>query len=301
MSKILDDDDFNEGEFFSPEAPPKVTSNPLAEYFRLPGLSVPLPTRGRFLPKNAFNPSLNGDVPVYPMKAADEMLLRSPDALMSGDAIENLLLSCVPAIKTPRLISTPDLDVLLLAIRAATYGENMEVEIDCPKCEAENAFNCHLPQIIGKMTFIDEDSEVRLSDDVVVKVRPYNLITATKVASEGFNFARQIQIAQEAEDADTFQKTRNDVYAKMSDLNTEAIAASILSVTIPGQTVTEFEYILEFLKNTNQAWVKKVEKKLEELNTAGIDRKFEAKCVKCEHEWSAEIEFDPASFFGPSS
>lgn len=297
-NSIPEDDDFNEAELFSPTAPAKPNSNPLSGYFRMPGLSVPLPTRGRFLPKGAFNPSMTGDVSILPMKASDEMLLRSPDALMSGDAIENLLLSCVPAITTPRLISTPDLDVLLLGIRAASYGETMELEIVCPKCETENAFNCHLPSVMGSMTFIEEDdNEVRLSDEVVVRVRPYNLAIASKIASESFNQARAMQMAQETQTDEEFQKTRNDIFAKMSAINTEAVAQSIMSVTIPEHVVTDPAHIFEWLSETNQAWVKKIEQKLEQLNKTGIDRTFDAKCVKCEHEWKSEIEFDPASFF----
>jgi hypothetical protein len=302
MTKIIEEDEFDETELFNPAAPAKTNSNPLSGYFRIPGLSVQIPTRGRFLPKDAFNPSMNGEVSILPMKASDEMLLRSPDALMSGDAIENLLLSCVPAISTPRLISTPDLDVLLLGIRAATYGETMELEIGCPSCGNENAFNCHLPHIIGNMKFIEEgQNEIRLNDEVVVTVRPYNLAVASRIASESFNQTRAIQVAQETQDEDQFQKTRNEIFAKMSDINTEAVAASIMSITIPTGTVTDYEYILEFLKNTNQAWVKKIEAKLDELNKTGIDRSFDAKCAKCEHEWTSEIEFDPASFFDLSS
>lgn len=42
------------------------TSNPLEKYFRLPGVHVPLPSRGAFMPQNSIEFTLNGDIPVYP-------------------------------------------------------------------------------------------------------------------------------------------------------------------------------------------------------------------------------------------
>lgn len=300
--KEIADDDFNEQEFFRPV--PKsaaISNNPLAGYFRMPGLHVALPTRGVFLPEGEYEPTLVGDVPVYPMKASDELLLRNPDALMSGLALESLVASCVPAIQSPRMVSTPDLDVILLAIRAATYGDNMDLEVDCPSCGQENSFTCNLPSIMGTMTYVDPINEVKLSPEVSVLLRPYNLATATKIASGSFNEARVLQMAQDSEDEETIKNARNASFEKMSDLSLDAMADCVISITVPGAVVTDKANILEFMTNTNQAWVKKIGAKLEEINKKGIDKGVDAKCSKCEHEWRPEIEFDPTSFFGEGS
>jgi hypothetical protein len=315
MTNQIPEDDFNEAELFRP-VPVAASSNPLAGYFRMPGLHVPLPTRGAFLPKEDYDPTLAGDVPVFPMKAADELLLRSPDALMSGMALEELVRSCVPSIRRPRLISTPDLDVILLAIRAATYGENMEVEVICPECKHENVFDCHLPSMMGRMTFINPVNEARLSDDIIVTLRPYNLETATLVAMESFNEARRLQgVADElavffedgssAEEKEIANKrmadARNESFRKMSKINIDAISSCVISVAVPTGAVTDRANISEFINNTSQSWVKKIEKKLDELNSAGIDKHVDAACAKCEHKWTPEIEFDPTSFFDNGS
>jgi len=316
MTKDIPEDDFNEAEFFQPV--PKTagvpSSNPLAGYFRMPGLHITLPTRGAFLPPEDYDPTLAGDVPVFPMKAADELLLRSPDALMSGLALEELVRSCVPAIRRPRLVSTPDLDVILLAIRASTYGENMEIEVVCPNCTHENAFDCHLPSMMANMTFVDPINEVRLTDDIVVSLRPYTLEVATKVAMESFGEARKLQgIAEEV--VELFDGTpeeramaekrmadaRNESFVKMSKLNIDAVASCVISVSIPSGLVTDKANILEFINNTSQTWVKKIEDKLAEINGAGINKKLDVQCTKCEHEWTTEVEFDPTSFFGNGS
>ena len=299
-------DDFNEEDMFSPQAIetrpapilPKST-NPLAGYFRVPGLHVELPTRGAFLPKGTYNPTMAGDVQVYPMRASDELLLRSADALMSGYALEEMIKSCVPAIGDPRKLSTPDLDVVLIAIRAATHGDVMEVDVPCPECGHQNSFDCHIPTLMKTMTYVEPHNEVRLSPDVVVNVQPYNLECVTKISLGTYEETRKIQGIEE----DNPERTKmiNESYSKMSKLNLDAISMSIISIAIPNATVTNPKDIREFIAQTSQAWVKKIENKLSELNALGVDKKMFVACTKCSHEWQTEIEFDPASFFDSGS
>src|SRR4051794_13716092 len=165
--------------------------NPLAKYYRIPGLHVKLPTNGAFLPPGSIEFTAAGDIPVLPMAAKDELLLKSPDALMSGYALERLLESCVPAIHTPRLIATQDLDVLLLAIRAATYGDVMTLDATCPQCDTTVEIKCHLPALLATMQKVDPNAAIRLSDEVMAFVRPYNLGNATVLALASFEEARK--------------------------------------------------------------------------------------------------------------
>src|ERR1700722_9761403 len=100
-------DDFDETKFFSPSA--IKSSSVLSGYYRIPGLHITPPSRGKFL--TDLEMTMSGEIPIYPMKASDEMLLKNPDSLMSGLALEGLFASCIPAIKNPREISLPDIDV----------------------------------------------------------------------------------------------------------------------------------------------------------------------------------------------
>jgi hypothetical protein len=60
------------------------------------------------------------------MTAKDELMLKTPDALMNGQATVEVIKSCVPSIKNPWHMPSIDIDTILIAIRIATYGENME-------------------------------------------------------------------------------------------------------------------------------------------------------------------------------
>ena len=60
-------------------------NNPLLRNIQLPGDTVRLPSRGIFYNNGELTPSTqNGEVHVYPMKAIDEIIMRSPDKLLSG-------------------------------------------------------------------------------------------------------------------------------------------------------------------------------------------------------------------------
>lgn len=293
MPKKLMEDDYSEGEMFP-------SGGVLARYYRVPGLHVKLPTDGAFLPPGSFHPTATGDVPVYPMRAADELLLKSPDALMSGFGIEKLLESCVPAIGAPREVSTADLDVLLLAIRASSYGDVMPITAACPKCGEVSEFECHLPGMVATVTPIPADNPVRLADDVVAYVRPYNLANATKVAMITFEETRRMQALEKASE-DERRAAMNASFQRLSDLNVAMVADCILRVVVPEGAVTDKQEIARFIADLPSRQFDKVEDKLKELNGLGMDKKLDVCCEKCQHTWRTEVEFNPASFFDSGS
>jgi hypothetical protein len=102
-------------------------TNPLKSYFRKPGIWAKLPSQGKFYSQAVTDLNEMGEIPVYPMTAKDELLLKNADALLNGTAIYSMLASCVPSIKNVEEIPSIDLDLLLLAIRRASNGESMEI------------------------------------------------------------------------------------------------------------------------------------------------------------------------------
>jgi len=275
-------------------------ANPLAKYFRVPGVHIQLPTRGAFMPPGSIEFTMNDDLPVYPMRAADELLLKSPDALMSGYAIEKLLESCVPSIKAPRLVSSPDLDVLLLAIRAATYGETIETATTCPACGAETVMHTALPHLITNMTTIEPENPVRLSDEIVAYMRPYNLTNATVLGVASFEEMRKIQAVETAESSIRL-KQMNQSMEHIGQLTIRLLSDCIIKMVIPEGIVSDPEMIREFVDNISKQWSDRLQAKLDEINSGGINKNLDIKCPKCNHEWQSQIEFDPATFFAAAS
>lgn len=254
------------------------------------------------MPPGSVEFTMNGEVPVYPMRGADEILLKSPDALMNGFAIERLIESCVPAIKAPRLISSPDLDVILMAIRAATYGEIITLSPVCPACAAENEIQQNLAALFSTLVEVPAQNAVRLSDDIVVYVRPHNLENATRLGIASFEEARKVQALEEAEaDQMTRAKQISLSMARLAELTSDTTADCIIKVITPDGEVINKENIREFIANISKTWTDKIAKLLDGISEMGIDKHFEMKCASCDHEWRSEIEFNPATFFDPGS
>ena len=103
------------------------TNNPLKKYFRQPKIYLSLPSKGKYYPPGALEMTESGELPVYAMTAKDELLFKTPDALLNGEATVEVIRSCIPAIKNPWMMPSIDSDAVLIAIRLATYGEKLEI------------------------------------------------------------------------------------------------------------------------------------------------------------------------------
>ena len=106
-------------------------TNPLNKYFRQPAIYVSLPS-GTNYPSHVVTPTQTGELGVMPMTAKDEIRFKTPDALMNGQGVVDVIQSCVPDIKDAWEIKSYDLDTILVAIRIATYGETMEINFTVP-------------------------------------------------------------------------------------------------------------------------------------------------------------------------
>ena len=277
------------------------SNNPLAQYFRTPGVHQVLPTQGRYFPEGEITLAINGEVAVLPMTAGDEIVLKNPDALLNGDALERLFKSCVPAISNPRHISVADMDVLLLAIKLASFGDSLEVNVVCPKCKNEMSVDTSIRTLLSEIKIIPaEEAVVRVSDELIVYLQPYNFESKTILDLATFEETKIVQHLLDAELSDTDKaKIFNKSFEKIADLNLDLIAKCIVKISIPGREVEEEDFIKEYVRNTDKNVIKLIRDQLTKLSDNGIDKEFEVTCVneECAHEWKTPMVFDPSHFF----
>ena len=159
-------------------------TNPLQKYFRQPKIYLSLPSNGKYYPAGSLEISETGEYPVFPMTARDEIMIKTPDALLNGEATVAVIKSCIPAIKEPFNMPAMDLDACLIAIRIATYGEKMEVNINVPVTNEEKAFDLDLRVMLDQFTNVDYDSIVQM-DDLSIELKPltYQEFTTTSKAT----------------------------------------------------------------------------------------------------------------------
>lgn len=276
--------------------------NPLHKYFRLPGVHVRLPSNGLYQTPGNVTFTATGQLPIMAMRAQDELMMKTPDALMSGMAIEEVIKSCCPGVKDPRQLPSPDVDAILLGIRASTYGEMMTVESECPACKAENAYEFNINNILDTITDLEEEYVVRLSDEVNVYLRPFNLGNSTRASSMVFQETRKLQLLDSMDVSDDEKQAFiNESYKTLNDMNVQMIADCIERVVTPDGIVEDSGFISEFVNNIQRNWTVALENKLKEINEAGINKNHTVECSQCHHTWETIVEFDPANFFAQSS
>lgn len=274
-------------------------TNPLAKYYRIPGISVNIPSRGKYQPEGNVEFTISGEVEVSPMKASDELLLKSPDALISGKALESMLISCVPGVKDVRALPYNDVDALLVAIRAATYGNMLEISDTCPECEEDQTFDIDISNMIGRMAFLNESYTIEVMEGVVVHMRPLTFAENSVIGKRLFEETKRVQFETKAEGLT--DDDRNDIasraYNRMHELNLHIISQSIEKVVTPDDEVTDFDDIYDFVTNSPIKWFKELENLVKEITAVGVHKSAVVQCGNCQHDWETDIVFDPASFF----
>lgn len=293
--------------------------NPLKSKIRVPKIYVSLPSRGRYN-KIAPDFSQTGEIPVRAMTARDELLLRNPDALLNGDAVEKLIESCVPEIKDMRDSPMNDIDLLLLAIKYATYGDKFEIPINCPKCKTENKIVRSIRSLIDGATVLPEINSVTLEDGAELILRPYSFENSNKAGLMDFQSQKRLSYAQatynrvegidpkEVEKAETIvRQEMTTLFKEMADFNLNLMIDSIIQVNIMQgdikTAVTNREHITEYVWELDPNSVEKIKNKLKEIMKFGVNKNMHITCIneECKHEWEFEVGFDQSNFFAPTS
>ncbi len=277
------------------------TPNPLSMYFRQPKLYIKLPSKGNFYPPTALEKTESGDYAVYAMTAIDELMFKTPDALMNGQSTVSVIKSCVPAIKDPWKMPTVDLDAILLAIRVATYGEGMEIRQSCPKCNHLNEFNLNLIGYLDKLNAFEFNSVIQ-HDPLTINIRPYTYKEMTDTQIRTLEEQKILTIVNDKEMSDD-EKVQlfGQSLDKLTVFTVDVIAKCISSIVTPDTTVTDPAMITEFIKNSPSEVFNKISKHVNTMQELLSLKATDLQCEECKHVWSSEISMDQTNFFGKGS
>ena len=279
-----------------------MSDNPLVKYYTDPKTYVKLPSGGNYY---AHKPdlSVDGEVGVLAMTAVDEMLFQSPDNLLNGESLFKVIQRCVPGIKDAREIPNPDLDAILVAMRIATYGNDMETNANCPSCNHENSYTVSLPVLLSNIDMLETESVIELNDDISVKVKPFTVASSIMLAMyavEVQQMQRQLQSSTNIDEVAAAEAIRSTL-AKSSDRLVELIAASVLEVTLAGEpentVVADPKQIREWIEVLTVNEYKAIRVKVEKISAVGVQKTMNAQCTECGHAWEVQIGVDPSSFF----
>jgi len=273
--------------------------NPLKQYFRQFKLFLKLPSGTSYYAPDAITFTDTGEVGVMPMTGKDELILKNPDALLNGEALTEVIKSCVPAVSNPRILLTNDIDALITAIRYATYNDGLETELLCPKCKHPNLFKLDLQYSLDNMSYLEPDYTINLESGLTIYVKPYGFPEMLHGLHAQFEQSKLTR-AMESETITDDQRLKlfASSFKELSTVTYTLMCNSVVRVVDEsnGVNVTDKEFIKDFLQNIDKKSVDLISDLIKEINLIGIKRTFTAKCEKCEHQWESEIDFNPVNF-----
>lgn len=284
-----------------PQPSKKPMNNPLANYFRQPKLYMKLPSHGNFYLDDSLDRSEIDEYAVYAMTAKDELMFKTPDALMNGQATVEVIKSCVPSIKNPWNMPSIDLDAVLVAIRIATYGDNMDINANCPSCNHFNEYSLNLVNYLDHLTKFDYQGSITIGP-LVVNIRPYSYRELNKTSLKTLEQQKIFSIVNDENipDEEKIEKF-GESFVKLTYLTVEIIAGCISSIESPEGIVDDKEMILEFIQNSPSEVFNTLSEHINDMKEQMTLKAQDVECAECKHIWTVEVAMDQTNFFAKGS
>lgn len=259
------------------------STNPLLAQLRIPGATYRLPSHGIFYDNGELDETVKkGEVEVYPMTAMEEIILATPDKLLSGKAITEVFARCIPQIRKPNELLTRDVDFLMVCLRAVSFGDYMDVSYTHTCKDAkEHTYSVDLQQMIRETKAIDpttvnEEYKATLPNGQQVTLKP---LTYGNVV-------------------DLYQTTAMMKEDELSQTEAEELVISTLvNVIRRVDQVEDKEMIREWVKKIPLGWKKQLEQAAQQVSQWGVDFVSRHKCKDCGAKMEIPVTANPVSFF----
>jgi hypothetical protein len=276
-------------------------SNPLSQYFRQPSIYIKLPSQGQNYPAGTLVIPANGELPVYPMTAIDEITYRTPDALFNGQATVNVIQSCVPNIKDAWAVPSIDLDTILIAIRIASYGHDMEFATTCPACQDTTERSIDLRTMLDALRAPDYAAHVS-HGDLSIYFRPLSYKNLNDNSALQYEQQKLLQVIPDSTISEADKMTAlTQAFKSLTEITIRSLAISITAIKTPQALVSEPAHIEEFLKNCERDLFNQIRDHVLQLREQSELQPLKLECTACNHQYEQALTLDMASFFAPAS
>lgn len=274
-----------------------MAQNPLQQFFRQPKIFVNLPSQGIYNKPGTLQGDLTA-MPVYGMSGMDEIIIKTPDALMTGKTSVAILESCCPAVKNAWELSTIDTPILFAAVRIATYGNTISIGNVCPKCENIHDFDLDLTRVVEHYNSCKYENKLVLKE-IVIKTQPLTYKQRTDFNIRNFQLQQKLSQIEKIENIEEQQPHLIELFEELATVQKELYSASIESVEAGSVVVTERSFIDEWMNNCDGEIFDAIKKHIETNQEKIAMPLFPVVCVndECKYEMNINIELDYTSFF----
>lgn len=285
---------------------PPSRNNPLMNYMRQPKIYIKLPSGGEFWPAKSIDIPENKEFPVFSMTARDELLFKTPDALLNGQAVVDVIHSCFPNIKNAWDCPTLDLDTILIALRLATYGEKMPFSHTIPGTTEEVDYDLDLTRLLDQQQSIYWADQVVINPELIIYVKPltYKHLTQTNIKS--FETTRILNMVNDDTISDEDKLAMfNNSFSNLTKITVDLMAQSIYKIEAGDTEVTNAQHISEFIANADRDIFDKVQQHLNALKENNGLKPLEFATTPEQQQelgapatYKVPINFNNSDFFG---
>lgn len=274
-------------------------------FMRQPKIYIRLPSGGEYWPEGSLEMTETGELPVYSMTAKDELMLKVPDALMNGQAVVDVIQHCIPNIKNAWECPSLDLDMILIAIRLATYGEMMSTPVKFSE-DFEMEYQIDLRVLMDRLTQqITWHDTVPISQELTVYVKPLTYKKISQAAIRTFETQKIMQVVNDDKLSEEQKiKLFKESFKNLSDATLGTITNSISRIDSVAGSTSDPEHIAEFVNNIDKEIFTTIQKHLESLRDTNTIKPMSVAVTPEMKERGVTgdtieipITFDPSTFF----
>ena len=272
-----------------------MSKNPLQQYFRQPKIFISLPSHGVYNIPGA----IQGDVenlPVFGMTGMDEILLKTPDSLLTGESTIKVIESCCPSIKDANEVSLIDLNTLLIAIRIATYGNKLMVSNTCTACNTEHDYEIELSSFIEYYKANQFNNKLVLNE-LTLTLRPLTYKESLEISLRNFEIQQQMKQLDSIENEIDKRSFMMGLFEKIGNIQQDLYVKCIETVKIGQQSVTEKPFIEEWIKNCDKETTDQLKDYFQQVQVLWNSPSQDVKCDACGAVNQITVEFDQSNFF----
>ena len=273
--------------------------NPLAKHFRQPAIYIKLPSKGAYWPDNAIRIPANGEIAIYPMTTKDEITLKTPDALMNGAGVVSVIQSCCPDILDAWQMPSIDVDSVIIAIRIASFGHEMQFNSKCPSCETVDDYGIDLRTVLDTLRMPDYTKPIEL-DTLKVKLYPQPYFSLNQSNQSQFEEQKLMQAIENTSMDETLRSVEiAKQMEKIIAIGIKTLSDSTEYIELAdGVKVSNKAHLQEFYTNSSGSVTKSVQERLSTINLEGAVKPMHVNCSECSKPFDIQITFDYAAFFG---
>lgn len=280
-------------------------TNPLITGIRLPGDTVRIPSRGAFYSNGELASHIkNGEVHVYPMRAIDEITMRSPDKLLNGDAVVEVFAHCIPDVLNAKQMFAKDIDYLMIALRRITYGFEYEFS-NLHTCENAERHN----YIVDINQFIKTEGEL---DPVQYETKHKYIVprTGQTVMFQPMRYADVIEVMNATVEEETATNPSADKKRSLSLMPDKPIIEqsptytrerklfqSLLTTINNVNGITDKDMIVEWLATLTAPEIRAMLDQLDTIGDWGPTYNTAIKCKDCGEMIELLVPVNPINFF----